>query len=438
MDPITRLSALGAAGAGGGNTYFFDRIRYGSSGTNYAAIQGNYVDSDGNLYDVGYIVDLTNTIGFVIKRDAEGVIQWSRTLSSTGKNVQFYDVASDGTYLYCVGSQDINNSTGGCLVVVYDFNGTLQWQKEFHASSTSVGAFSNYIAVDSSSNIFLSVREASTYTPVGVIKLNSSGVVQWGKGYYYAPSPVYNYNERYDICIDSNDNILVNLRIHSGTSLRTSAGLVKLNNSGTLQWDLVFFSNYGFPNFDYGFGVDTDSNDNIYWGLNYDANGHYIAKFNSSGVLQSNIEVGTGSVYPKTYVDYEDNVWTTGQGFLQSFDTSLSNNFSRKFGSGGQLYYGKPFRGSGSDGIYVSNKNNNIASYRGYTFYLPADGSLTGTYVSPTYGTFNYEAYSETIGAGTSYVDLGSLTEITWSPVATTTTNTDASDTFTNEPFFIG
>lgn len=423
MDPIGTNIALGAAGAGGDN-YFIDRIIYGT-GTDYVTIEGTYVDSDGNIYDAGYVQSVTPYPAFIMKRNAEGVIQWSRTLTDSTANLEFRNMASDGTYLYCVGWGH-NGTKALAIVAVYDLSGTLQWQKLYDPAGGTTAVYGEEIALDSSGNIFIFAREISSpnLQNLVIIKLNNSGVSQWALGIGGLVANTYNF--LVSMCVDSSDNVLASARLNSASGINTGGALVKVNNSGTLQWDAFLTPGTGIHT---AGRVDTDSNDNVYWALTYSSS-RYLLKYNSSGVLQTNVKFTS---YPDPYVDDDDNLWHTGQTYIEKSDTSLTKDFSR---TASKLYYAQLYRAPGSDGIYAAVRHSN-SSYTGWNAFLPIDGSLTGNYTHPTFGTFDYVSVTAANSAGTTFNDVGSVSTASKTVTTTTATHTDASATFTNEPYFL-
>lgn len=422
MDPITRIAALGAAGAGGPKEYFADRLIYGSSvtGTDYAGTYGAYIDSSGNIYDAGWVDTSSPKRAFVMKRDPEGVIQWSRTLSdpNSAYNVRFSHMVSDGTYIYCGGYGS------PALVAVYDMNGTLQWQKNY-TNIVSV----EFLDFDSSGNIFIGGRGGSTMDrSLCIIKLNSSGAVQWAKGYTYPNYPNGGYAPLYnrfqDLAVDTSGNVIASFRVNVGSGSYTAAGLVKLNNSGTRQWDHLFAPGLAT---NYGGSVDTDSNDNIYWAFVYDYT-NYLVKYNPSGTSLINKSTPV-LTYP--YIDPDDNLWS----LLDKFDANLDYLFAR---DSSNLLLERQAKRAGSDGIYFHSATDTAGNV-GWNAYLPDDGSLTGNWNwQPTWGSFYYTTATRTTSAGGTYSDVGTLYEASVTVTDSTATNTDAAETFTNDPYFIG
>ena len=120
-----------------------------------------------------------------------------------------------------------------------------------------------------------------------LVKYNSSGTKQWTKqlGTSYL-------DEGYGVTTDSLDNIYVTGITYGDLDGKTSIGaddgdifLLKYNSSGTKQWT----KQLGSSSFDEGQGVTTDSLDNIYvTGITY-------------GDLDGNTKSGNGDIFLVKY-----------------------------------------------------------------------------------------------------------------------------------------
>ena len=200
-----------------------------------------------------------------------------------------------GTYL----------GSGALFVRKYNSAGTKQWTTMHGTSGHDYPNWHwNGIAVDSSGNIYVSgitMGSFSGFTNSGgidmyVVKLNSSGTVQWTQQL----GPSYAKN----LVIDSSSNIYVVGNAGSGFDGNTGQGntdvlLVKFNSSGTKQWSRLYGGTAG----DIGRGIAIDSSGNLfltgYTSGSIDNNtvgkessggdtyhDYFILKYNSSGTKQ--------------------------------------------------------------------------------------------------------------------------------------------------------
>ena len=213
-------------------------------------------------------------------------------------------------------------------------NSSWEWNTFMGSSSDDRGYD---IAVDVSGNVYVTGRSGATWgSPINahagwvdafVAKLNSSGVLQWNT---FMGSAVYD-DFGLSIAVDGSGNVYVAGYSDAtwGTPVNDYAGgnydafVAKLNSSGVLQWNTFM----GGSDSDYGNGIAVDGNGNVYvtgdsranWGTpknayaggNYDA---FAAKLNSSGELQWNTFMGSnGTDYGKSIaVDGSGNVYVTG------------------------------------------------------------------------------------------------------------------------------
>ncbi len=107
---------------------------------------------------------------------------WCRNLSDGGNAMEYTDIAIDSQgNVYCVGS----HVAGWLIVTKYDKNYVIQWQKRI-GDDTSFSDIGTGITVDSNDNIYVTGSTEETgsgLTDALLIKLNSSGVIQWARTY---------------------------------------------------------------------------------------------------------------------------------------------------------------------------------------------------------------------------------------------------------------
>ena len=221
-----------------------------SGGTNgYAAA----VDSSGNLFFGGQI--LTGQECVVAKYDSSGSVQWQRQLSNSGSNDLIYGVATDSSgNVYAAGNIF---STGRGLIVKYDSSGNLQWQLEAQNTTSGGGTTFYGISVDSSANVYVVGENGGSVsgTPILVIKLDSSGTVQWKRRFYNSDN-----SRGYAVTTDSSGNVYVCARNEDSSVGRTVMWVLKLNSSGILQWSFSLTSNNAGGDEAKGIGVDSSGN----------------------------------------------------------------------------------------------------------------------------------------------------------------------------------
>jgi hypothetical protein len=224
------------------------------------------------------------------------------------------------------------------------------------------------IKTDNAGNIYAvgksEVDYGSNYATEQAVlaKYNSSGNIVWikviGDLRLFQPATSYVYSGD-ALTIDGIGNIYV----IGSTFLNSNDGLVgyitKYNSSGVVQWQRTLGTAYGLPSLS-SVVVDSNNNNNIYVSgsvvLSVGVTALYIAKYNSSGVIQ----------------------WQRQFRKTSSSDLATAGDKNIQVDSQGNLLIAFDARNSSSIGILK----------------VPSDGSLTGTYGSYVYESVNYTSSS--------------------------------------------
>ena len=223
------------------------------------------VDPSGNVYVSYYTTGAVSGGTFlggtsdvvVFKMNTSGVVQWIKQLAAintTGVD-QLPKIAVDPSGNVYVSYQTAGTVSGGTFIggtadiVVFkmDTNGALQWIKELALMNTTVDDLTPAIAVDSSSNAYVTYSTMGTssggtlmgVTDIVVFKLNSSGQVQWIKQQQVMNTSLGDTAPT--IAADSADGVYVSYQTAgtvSGGSLSggTDTVVFKMNTSGVVQW----------------------------------------------------------------------------------------------------------------------------------------------------------------------------------------------------------
>jgi len=385
---------LAAAGNAGGDSYWISLL--GGTGTEIA--NGVVTDSSDNIIVVGY----TDTAGaggidvLIAKYDSSGILQWDRTLGGTATELA-YSVATDSSDNIIVAGQTDSDGAGSAdvLIAKYNSSGVLQWDRTLGGTSSD---YANGVTIDSSDNIIIAGRCSSDGAGGAdflIAKYNPSGVLQWDKTLGGTGTDIAN-----DVAIDSSDNIIVVGQSNSDGNFYDVL-VAKYNSSGVLQWDRVYGINASHN--EIGYDVAVDSSDNIIIvgttpAAGAGSNDAFIAKYNSSGVLQWDRVLG-GTGYEIGYgvaIDSSDNIVIAGR---TDSDGAGSNDFLiAQYNSSGVLQWDRTLGSTGQEvgeDVAIDSSNNIIVVGRTdadgaggndiLIAKLPSDGSLEGTY-----GVFTY------------------------------------------------
>lgn len=303
-------------------------------------------DNSNNLYVCGRSGSTLRN-GTIAKFDSTGTLLWQKTLSSPDTDsINFYSLSLDNSNnIYVTGSystDDTSFNTYDVLIVKYDTDGNLQWQKTLGNSTLSQFGFG--ITVEKSTGNFYvcggfqSIPSQNTSNIV-LLKYNSSGILQWqrmminsGSG---QPQSVPN-----SLALDSSGNIYIVGRI-SGLSINSST-LIKYSSSGVYQWQVGLDNGSIGAAYD---GIVIDSSDNIYvCGTIGDSTySGIVVKYNSIGVLQWKRRLGTTTAFPRLSgitLDSSGNIYTVGAG--QSYNLA----YVIKYNNNGVIQWQRRFSGS--------------------------------------------------------------------------------------------
>jgi hypothetical protein len=277
---------------------------------------GVAVDGSGNVYCAG---TTSGSLGeanggsndaFMMKLNSAGVVQWITQIGAVtavpGGDTSKYDycsgVAVDSSgNVYCAGytSGSLGEANGGsndAFVMKLNSSGAVQWITQLGAVSavpggdTSHNDYCDGVAVDGSGNVYCagttkgSLGEANSGGSYDafVMKLNSSGVVQWitqlGAVTAVPGGDTSQWDECTGVAVDGSGNVYC--AGGTGGSLGEAEGgggngdtfAMKLDSSGTLQWIRQFGASTKASatgdnsNYEEFFGIAVDSNGYVYAG----------------------------------------------------------------------------------------------------------------------------------------------------------------------------
>jgi hypothetical protein len=250
--------------------------RLGAAPT-YDVANGVALDAAGNVYvtgeyrnhlDLGGLV--LNSIGssaYVAKYDAQGVVQWAQQSTqynpwevSSGNDVEVdatgnvYITGRIGWGTTTFGTIDIAPTTGASyahFVTKYDATGTVQWA-QMDGSTTANGAFSSYLAIAPSGEVYLacSLQQTAVFggqsypsrgsTDAFVVKYDALGTRQWiqqlgGPGSDEVRRPTVDGTGSLYLPFSFSDQAIVGTTSLHSTG-NTDLALLKITDLGVLDW----------------------------------------------------------------------------------------------------------------------------------------------------------------------------------------------------------
>lgn len=249
---------------------------YGGTGTLSGYGRKIKIDSQGNIFVMGYIDEGSfNYKLTVIKYASNGIMQWVKRspIITPSRDGGGLEIGSDNN-IYAGGGQN-------GVIISYDANGNQRWFRNPPYSITS-------ITLDNNNNI---IATGSPYT----IKYSSAGDFFWevenpiGAFCGQPPPPTVFF----DVITDNNNDILITgmhkLNCVTGSDVITR----KFSASGQLLWERFYSEAYQ----ERGFSLAVDNNNNIYVGGQGFAP---IIKYNPSGsVLWTSFQLGSSLSIPQ-------------------------------------------------------------------------------------------------------------------------------------------
>ncbi|WP_294281926.1 hypothetical protein [uncultured Chryseobacterium sp.] len=308
-------------------SFYAVTARYGGTDQDYLYSVNN--TSDGGFIMGGYSASasagsadqagITGKGGWdywVVKADNTGNIQWQKRYGGTGDD-QLYGVVqtSDNGYVLLGRSEAASASTGDQAgiagkggidywLIKIDSSGNIQWQKRYGGSGDDVVNGANSIVQTADGGFFIGgysvAASANTGDQTGsnnyggydywVLKTDASGIIQWQKRYGAGYDDfLYSVKQTQDGgYIIAGNSDFEGVGIQAGSSSRGSIDywLIKVNNTGTIQWQ----RNYG-----------SMAQDVLYDVIKTNDGGYIIAGHSSYGFLLSGDQSNLNAYGPYDY-----------------------------------------------------------------------------------------------------------------------------------------
>jgi hypothetical protein len=290
--------------------------------------------TDGGFAVAGYTrpSGTGNADYYIVKLDAAGSLQWSRSIDRANYDYAFSIIQTTGGGFVIAGF----SATGGVFtdymyIVKLDAGGTYQWSKTYGGSGDDIASS----IIQTTDGGFAVAGFTDSYGPHNefyIIKLDSSGMLQWSRLLGETSS--------------GSDATSVIQTTDGGFALAggfqpTGTGnydmyIIKLSSNGSLQWTRTLGGTGDdkaqsiIQTTDAGFVVAGYTNS--FGAGNYDM---YIVKLNSSGTLQWSRTVGgTGDDQAQSIMKTDDGGFIVA-GYTDSFGAGAKDFYIVKFDANG-------------------------------------------------------------------------------------------------------
>jgi hypothetical protein len=370
---------------------------------------GGDIDSSGNIYSVGYADTAGNDPVVLTKYNSAGTILFQYAYTKSGRD--FADtrcaVASNGDiYIWA------NDGFGTSNLIKLNSSGVVQWSYALSESTSGGGP----IYIDGST-IYTG---AFTSTGALLCSFNASGTLNWTRRF----STSGRFGGVSGIVVSPSGYVYVGAFTNiSGSSNGT---IVRLDASGNNVWIREINANVNTS----AGAIATDASDNLYVAFNsstfsgiyvYDsARTGILSATTSSAVSINNIQRdGSGNIYAYS-----------NSNRLFKFDSSLSQQFQR-FISGTFQDFNYGFMKVLGGKIYINANNNGVSRYNFFAMKVPDDGTSTGTrsVAGVNYSYASSATYSWSVGSAPT--TSGSASQSTVSASLTSITVTRSTPTYT-------
>jgi hypothetical protein len=316
----------------------------------------------GTRYDVGYSVQQTSDGGYImagiftpsasdsgdvilIKVDSLGNIVWSKRYGGPREERAFsVKQTSDGGYITVARTKSFVDTNRWDVLLIKTYpNGNLQWARVYSNPSlddepsdvieTSDGG---YLVVGGAQS-----RSSSTQNEILVMKINSSGDLQWVRWF---GDTIYS-DHAYSVKRTSDGGYIVAGRTGSYGSGNADIFLMKLDGSGNVVWAKA----YGSSGPDFGYDVQITSDGGFvvvgYYTSSGDTNA-IIVKTNSSGDVQWYRVFGGTQMDAFYSVDQTSDGGFIATGRTNSFGSGSADVLLARLDSSGTLQWSKTYGGS--------------------------------------------------------------------------------------------
>jgi uncharacterized delta-60 repeat protein len=328
---------------------------YGGSGADFAySIQ--QTSSDGGYIVAGY----TNSFGaggwdvWVLKLDSLGSVTWQKTYGGSSYDyARSVEQTSDGGYIVAGYTYSFGAGDYDVWVLKLDSTGSVEWQKTYGGTGTDYA----YSVEQTSDGGYVAAGYSSSFGASGydfwVVKLLAGGGIAWCSG-SGASTTVSNVTP----ALTSATLLVTSVTPMSSSSAFTASSATPLNTAATVlvQTDSTYWAkNYGVGN-DFAKSIKETSDGG------YIVAGYTIPAAGNSDVWLLKLDFAGSVMWQKTYGGtHDDEAYSVQQtsdggymvaGYTASFGAGSADVWVLKLDSLGSVTWQKTYGGTGSDAAY--------------------------------------------------------------------------------------
>ena len=299
---------------------------------------------------------------------------WANTytgsaLFDTGKDV-IIDAANN---VYVAGGYYVTSTKQSHVLIKYNAAGVQQWTNVGDPSTNDSGSLLSFNAAGEIVLVgAIEFSVSTTYFDIKIVKISTSGATIWTKT---IDSGYGKLDKANALSVDAFNNIYIGGSGFTNSTNLEDYFLVKLNNSGTLQWQKLFSGNAQANDYISSMAINPSNQDIYVTGKLKSAgsaeNIHTRAYSSAGNLLWEKTYSSAGSnLDAGTDIAYKNNaIYVTGH----SFKTSQNNNYTTiKYSNTGSQVWVKHFNYSAnaSDKAYklvLDNQDNIIITGASYT-----------------------------------------------------------------------
>jgi len=418
LDAAGNIYATGSSDSGSTKNYFTFKynptgvlqwskvfrglLNYQSSGKSIK------VGASGNIYVTGEYKSATTDYLTIKYNPVTGDTIWTKKFDGTFNGNDYGRLLSlDASENVFVTGVTYYSGNDDMATVKYNSSGVLQWTKRYSGPGGYPDNPKDMI-IDLSGNIFLTfASDFSYFGKYGIIKYNQAGDSLWTRTYDFA---VGNYETPYAMALDNSGNVIVTGS--SGYENDADFGIIKYNSSGVLQWARKFYGAQITE--DRANGVVTDKNGNAYVigkaKTGQGGDNIIITKYNPQGVQKWVYNRGGSFSGYNAYdegramtIDSSGNLYFTGT--LYSYPVTKNDIFVGKLDSNGTNIWFTLRNGAGAE--YGDDAGNDIVLDNSGNIYVAGELSVAGgdlNYVLIKYNSSGVRQWERSYG-GTSISD---------------------------------